>query len=49
MNEDTFDDFLDEATHEVEKIWWYNGGKELTTDELYALNDLLTQFFADKK
>lgn len=47
--EDDFDAFLDDATHKVREMWEDRHGRPLTIDELYALNDLLTAFFADKR
>jgi len=47
--DDNFDAFLDDATHKVSELWEDCQGRTLTIDELYALNDLLTAFFADKR
>lgn len=47
--ENDFDTFLDDATHKVKEMWQGCQGRPLTMDELYALNDLLTAFFADKR
>ncbi len=43
-----WDAFLDEATHSVHDAWVASGRRELTTYELYELNDVLTAFFQDK-
>lgn len=40
------DTFLDNATHAVAAEWVKAGNPEMTPDELSALNDTLTQFFA---
>jgi len=40
-----FDDFLDDATHHVADMWSKSSGETLTIDQLYKLNDLLTQHF----
>ncbi|MBI2806115.1 MAG: hypothetical protein HYX68_14130 [Planctomycetes bacterium] len=45
MTHDEFDDFLQEACLAVHDEWCQAGGKELTSEELQQLNDLLTQFF----
>jgi hypothetical protein len=47
MNTKQFDTFLDDATHAVRDMWENIGGRELGENEQYALNDLLTQFFAE--
>lgn len=47
-NPSDYDDFLDDATHAVHDMWVERGGKKLDTDDLYALNDVLTEFFKDK-
>lgn len=49
MNNDKFDEFLDDATHDAADRWQKAGGKRLNTEELYALNDLLTAYFNDKR
>lgn len=48
-DESGFDEFLDDATHAVHDMWTERGGAKLDIDGLYALNDLLTAFFGDKK
>ena len=49
MHHNTFDEFLDDATHSVRAVWQERGGRALTQDEVYALNDALTGFFTDKR
>jgi hypothetical protein len=49
MNDQTFDTFLNDATHKVCEIWEEVGGREISLEEKYQLNDLLTAFFADRK
>lgn len=49
MNDESFDDFLQEATLEVSELWEQAGGVELTPTERQQLNDLLTGFFYDKR
>lgn len=46
--EEGMDNFLDNATHRVVEIWEGAGGQEIGLNEKYALNDVLTAFFADK-
>ena len=45
MTRDQLDSFLYDATHRVAQMWEERSGQELTTDELYALNDCLTAHF----
>ena len=50
MNDEIFDQFLDDMTHHLCAEWEKRGGtpiKELETK--YGLNDMLTQWFADKR
>lgn len=49
MDNEIFDDFLNEATWAVRDLWEKVSKTKIKDDELYALNDVLTQFFADKK
>lgn len=44
-----YDEFLDDITHTIHAVWTERGGRELSNDEMYALNDLLTAFFDSKK
>ena len=44
-----YDTFLNESTHSVKDKWLEHGGKVLSTDELFQLNDLLTAFFDGKR
>lgn len=44
-----FDAFLDDATHAVHNMWVSSGGTVFTTEDLYALNDVLTQHFSSKR
>jgi len=49
VNEDDFDDFLQDACMKLHEMWCAAGGQDLSEHELAALNDVLTQFFADKR
>ncbi len=49
ITDDTFDTFLDDATHEIAALWETVSGKTLTLEEKYALNDALTAFFSAKR
>ena len=51
MNDDEFDEFLNDATHAVADLWAEVSGQTLTNakNELYDLNDLLTAFFEGKR
>jgi hypothetical protein len=49
MDNERFDGFLDDAAHAVADLWEKNGGERIGDRELYTLNDLLTQFFGDKR
>ena len=44
-----FDEFLDDASHAVADLWKSRGGAELTDDEKCDVNDLLTEYFRDKR
>lgn len=48
-DDESFDNFLDDATHAVRGMWEDRGGEKLGEEETYALNDLLTAFFQDKR
>lgn len=49
MDEDEFDAFIDGATHAVADLFTRRfGGKILSIEDLYALNDALTSFFNGK-
>lgn len=48
MKRDELDDFLQAACLLAHDQWCNAGGRELTTEELQALNDQLEGFFADK-
>ena len=45
MTFEELDDFLDDATHVIADLYEKRGGLPLTTNELYFLNDALTDFF----
>lgn len=47
--DDDFDEFLDDATHMITDMWNDRGGQLMGINEKYALNDLLTQFFGNKR
>lgn len=50
MDTKIFDEFLDDATHAVRDLWeTASAGQKLGENETYALNDLLTAFFQDKR
>jgi hypothetical protein len=49
MSQDKFDEFINDATHKVGEMWTEAGGRELCSDELYAINDTLTNYFCDKR
>jgi hypothetical protein len=49
LTNNSFDEFLNEATHAVHDLWVKAGGKKLDTDELYDLNDTLTAFFSSRR
>ena len=49
VNEDDFDDFLQDACMKLHEMWCAAGGRDMGEHELVALNDVLTQFFADKR
>ncbi len=49
MNDNTFDEFLQDATLAVHDMWTKAGGRELTTDELRQLNDAVTWLFSSKR
>ena len=49
MNDDDFDNFLNEAVHAVVAEWEKRNGRTITTDEKYELNDLLSGYFNDKR
>ncbi len=51
MNDERFDDFIQDSVMTIHSEWTTEeiGGRELTSEELQTLNDLLTQFFTDKK
>ena len=49
MNSEQFDSFLQQACMELNDIWGAFGGNEMGHHELMVLNDVLTQFFADKR
>jgi hypothetical protein len=49
MTDETFDNFLDDATRAVADMWKSAGAPALSVVELYEISDWLTQFFADKK
>ena len=44
-----YDTFLDDASHGVSNLFAKRGGRDLTIDELYQINDFLTTFFDDKR
>jgi len=49
-SDEDFDRFLDDSTHALKSIWESRQGRELTMeDDLYALNDVLTAFFSDRR
>lgn len=49
MNSEQFDRFLQDATLKVHEEWRDAGGRALTIEELYELNDLLDAFFQARK
>jgi hypothetical protein len=49
MNQKELDDFLDNATHAVANLYCKTSGEQLQEKELYALNDLITEFFQRRK
>lgn len=49
MDNETFDNFLDDATHIVYDLWRKAGGTGMSGDGMDALNDMLTEFFGDKR
>jgi len=49
VNEDDFDDFLQDTCMKLHEMWCAAGGQNMGERELAALNDVLTQFFADKR
>jgi len=49
VNEDDFDNFLQDACMKLHEMWCAAGGRDMGEHELVALNDVLTQFFADKR
>ena len=49
MDDEQFDEFLQSATLAVHEAWTDAGGDDMGPMELQALNDLLTQFFGDKR
>jgi hypothetical protein len=49
MTDETFDKFLDNATHRVADLWEEVSGKTLALEEKYRLNDVLTAFFSSKR
>ena len=49
VNEDGLDDFLQDACMKLHEMWCDAGGADMSGHELTALNDVLTQFFADKQ
>jgi hypothetical protein len=49
VKEDDFDDFLQDACVKLHEMWCAAGGYDMGEHELVALNDVLTQFFADKR
>jgi hypothetical protein len=46
--EEGYDDFLSVVVH-IRDLWVQSGGRELTDDELYDLNDKLAAFFAEMR
>ncbi len=48
MTNEMFDHFLDDATHLVADAW-AEIADPLTLDDLYRLNDALTEYFASKR
>jgi hypothetical protein len=49
MNDDDFDNAMQDAVLRVHDAWTDNGGRALTPEELQSLNALLTGFFAYKQ
>jgi hypothetical protein len=49
MTDEAFDEFLNDATLAVRDIWEKASGDKMRETEIYALNDVLTAFFNDKK
>ena len=50
MNDEAFDEFLDDMTHHLCDEWERRTGQPVGDLEAkYGLNDLLTQWFADKR
>jgi hypothetical protein len=49
MDDQSFDDFLQDATLALNDLWMKAGGTEMTVEGLQAVNDTLTAFFADKR
>jgi len=50
MNDDKFDEFLDNATHKVADMWADDYRQNtLSIEEMYEINDFLTQFFSSKR
>jgi hypothetical protein len=49
IDEDGFDEFLQDATLAVRDMWESRGGEKIGEHEAQALNDALTAFFADKR
>ncbi len=49
MNNEDFDEFLQQATLTVHQDWCDSGGRELNSEELQQLNGLLDLFFASKR
>lgn len=44
-SKETMDKFFDDATHDVASLWGKVTGNKMTTEDLEALNDVLTEFF----
>ena len=48
-DQNDFDEFLDDATHAIGNMWHRRGGRPLTSEELYEINDWLTAYFGGKR
>lgn len=49
MDQKQLDAFLDDATHAVAELYHKASGKQIDDKDLYALNDLLTEFFQKRE
>lgn len=49
MTDGEFDDLFHDITLYLNQVWTDAGGRELTSEELVRLNNLLTNFFQNKK